>query len=56
MGHDKQQLHLRRLREALAQIPKLRAQYDAHSPEFKTWQDRVTQSLTELFDKGHNYC
>ena len=49
------QLHVRRLREALVQMPELRAKYNVHSPEFSTWQDRVSQSLTELFGAEHSY-
>jgi len=50
------QLHAKRLREALAQIPDLRSLPDkVWSPTFEGWQERVTQSLATVFGSDQDY-
>ncbi len=44
----KKQLHLKRLKECLEQIPKLEGR-SAYDPEFKTWLTQTRSSLIELF-------
>jgi hypothetical protein len=53
----KKQLHIRRLKESLAQISTLMSGgRTADSVEFKTWYDQTRRSFTEIFGDGSSYC
>jgi hypothetical protein len=48
---NKRELHLARIRSALAQIAQLEALYpNVRDPDFKQWKQTTWQSLKELFD------
>lgn len=56
MADANRELHLERLRKALAAIPGIRAGKDrAHDPSFESWQNRTKQSLSVLFGEKHQY-
>src|SRR5882724_11902866 len=49
-------IHVRRLQEALEQIPDLRKLPNgAWNPTFETWQQRVNQSLRTIFGAENDY-
>ena len=56
--HDPQRdLHVRRMRESLAQIPEWRKTPGASRTQgFQTWRERVKHSLGEVFGPQHEYC
>lgn len=48
------QLHIKRLRDCLEQVDEM-SKLNAHDADFRTWKDRIKQSLSELFGKDHDY-
>lgn len=53
----KKQLHLKRLKESLNQIPTLLSGgKTSQDVEFKTWYDQTRRSFTEIFGDGSSYC
>lgn len=57
MTDANRELHLRRLREALDAIPKIRSGTDrALDPSFGSWKSRTEQSLGVLFGEKHPYA
>ncbi len=48
-------LHLERLRESLAAIPRLKQMRDSRPTEFQTWESRTLQSLGVVFTRDHGY-
>ena len=50
----RKQLHVKRLRERLAEMDEI-AKLNVHHPDFHTWKDRLKQSLGEVFGKDHDY-
>ena len=53
---ENRDLHIQRLTEARAQIPRLKAgSHSALDPAFTGWQQRVKHSLEQLFGSEHHY-
>lgn len=53
----KRELHLKRLRESLDQIPTLVSEgKTSRDVEFKAWYDQTRRSFTEIFGDGSSYC
>ena len=52
----KKQLHIKRLKESLNQIPALLSEGRSHyDTEFKTWHDQTKRSLIEIFGNSSSY-
>jgi len=50
------ELHVRRLQEGMAQIPRLREIPEkAHASEFSGWERRMNQGLETVFGRDHDY-
>lgn len=54
--NDRSSLHVRRIKDGLEQIARFRqGSENAWSANFKSWKDRIRQSLAEVFGDKHDY-